>query len=248
MNAWFVSDIHLKHLNERNGNILLRFLLSLLNKERPCTHLFLLGDIFDLWFGNHEFYASKFQPIVDALKQLSSEGINVIYFEGNHDVHVIEFWKSLGIESYVDPQVFNIGKFKIRCEHGDFLNPNDLAYIKYRSYLRHPISEKAAQIIPAKFMSIIGENFSRISRKHSSKKRADRSEEIRKMIRDYAVKVRSDQEFDFIITGHMHVKDEFTFEKENKKVSSINLGSWFESQDALLINEQGASWVRLSDN
>ena len=33
MEAWFISDIHLKDMKERNGEILLRFLHSLADKD-----------------------------------------------------------------------------------------------------------------------------------------------------------------------------------------------------------------------
>ena len=43
--AYFISDIHLDNMQERNGEILLRFLHSLAAQEK-VPDLYLLGDIF----------------------------------------------------------------------------------------------------------------------------------------------------------------------------------------------------------
>ena len=90
MEAWFISDIHLKTAEERNGKILLRFLRSLLAGNPQQVHLFMLGDIFDLWVGGHTYFAKKFEPLMQALGDLRKAGARITFIEGNHDVHVEE--------------------------------------------------------------------------------------------------------------------------------------------------------------
>lgn len=43
------------------------------------------------------------------------------------------------------------------------------------------------------------------------------------MIRNYATQAFAEIPFDFIITGHMHVHDNFVVDRDNKKIRSINL-------------------------
>jgi UDP-2,3-diacylglucosamine pyrophosphatase LpxH len=65
------------------------------------------------------------------------------------------------------------------------------------------------------------------------------------MIRSYAQRKFAEENFDILVTGHMHIKDEFPFEIEGRKSVSINLGSWFEQPQALLLEEKGYSWKTL---
>lgn len=245
MRAWFVSDIHLKNINERNSIVLLRFLHSLL-KDPQTTHLFFLGDIFDLWVGDSDVFQTKFQALVDAIAALKRKGVEVVYFEGNHDVHVKGFWEAkLHIPVWVEHQIFQLGPYRVRMEHGDFINPEDELYLQYRSFIRQPKLEKLAYILPGKLLDGVGSWSSRKSRKKSSVMRRDSEEDLRRKIRIFAESKAQETDFDLIVTGHMHVSDEYEFQSRGRKHVSINLGSWFEEPRALLLTERGHEWVDL---
>lgn len=243
MKAWFISDIHIKFLNERNSQYLLRFLLSLQQKE--ITHLFLVGDIFDFWVGDDPYFAEKFEPLVSAIQALQkNKKVEVIYFEGNHDVHIYDFWeKQLGCKVFHDDQYFKLGTKTVRVSHGDLINPTDLAYQRWRKVYRHKLFETVVRAIPGKTFDQIGEYLSQYSRKKSSVRRRNRGEDLRAMIRTYAEKSYQEKQFDYIITGHMHVKDEYDF--QNAK--SVNLGSWFDHPQAFWISEEGSGWESVDD-
>lgn len=249
--AWFVSDIHLKDINERSGNILLRFLHSLADGQRPVTHLFLLGDIFDLWIGEGRVFVERFRPIVDVLSKLRRQGVEVHYFEGNHDVHMSKFWeKQLGIPCWTEAKDFVIDGQVLRLEHGDLINLDDLAYLRYRKFYRHPIMEKAASILPGFFWDQLGQWASRTSRKYSSRDRSDREAELREHIRHHARRAYKERHYDAIITGHMHIRDDYQFEvgssATGKPVRSFNLGSWFEDPQALKFEQGQFTWEPLN--
>lgn len=245
MKAWFISDIHLKSLNERNGNILLRFLHSLNQSAEKPTHLFLLGDIFELWVGDHDFYRKKFSPIIDEIDQLKKSGTEIYYFEGNHDIHLRRFWKRYGVECFMTEKYFQLGPWKLRLEHGDHINPNEVLYHKTLDFLRRPQIEKVANAIPARFMNAMGMMLSGLSQRNREYKPPSNKDHLKEMIRHYAEKAYLKEKFDLIITGHMHVQDDFQFSVHGKPVRSINLGSWFDEPQALLLDEQGPSWVAL---
>lgn len=245
MRAWFLSDLHLKDINERNSIILLRFLRSLL-QDPETTHLFLLGDIFDLWIGDSDVFQSKFQAIVDTLAILKSKGVEVVYFEGNHDIHVKAFWEErLSIPVYVEHKILELGPYLVRMEHGDFINPDDHAYMKYRNFIRKPTLEKIAYFVPGKVWDEIGSLASSFSRKRSSVKRRDSEKELREMIRAFGRDKFKEAPFDYIISGHMHIRDEYEFEANGKQRISINLGSWYDQPQVLCLSEKGHSWKSL---
>ncbi len=248
MKAWFLSDIHLKENTERNSQILLRF-LHFLATDSKTTHLFLLGDIFDLWVGDSNVFYLKFKEIVLALSALQQKGVQVIYFEGNHDVHVVDFWqKKYQIPVRVDAETFQLGSHKVRVEHGDFINPDDLAYKRYLKILRSRPLAILAKIIPGLWIDGFGRWASKKSRQKSHVYRRDSEDVLRSRIRKYAESEiqRLNGDFQFLITGHMHVRDEYHFVFNNKSVSSINLGSWFEKPMTYWIDESQSGWKELN--
>lgn len=248
MEAWFLSDIHLKTAEERNGKILLRFLHSLLERNPKEIHLFLLGDIFDLWIGGHSYFVEKFKPLIDALRMLKKEGARITYIEGNHDVHIESFFQQqLGADVFVEAQYFNIDGCRVRCEHGDLINIQDKAYLRYRSVIRHPVVKPfGTTLLPGRFWSYVGNKMSQKSRLRSGHYRVSNEDQLVEMIRGHIEKAYKEQPFDFIISGHMHVFDDHVVEIEGRKVRSVNLGSWFEESVRVFCIRKGqGEWIHL---
>ncbi len=251
ISGWFLSDLHLKDINERSGNTLLRFLSDLDQGVHPCTHLFLMGDIFDLWIGDHDFFYEKFKPIIDLISALKEKGVNVQYFEGNHDVHVKKFWEErYGIPCHAGSEYFDLQGILVRVEHGDLINLQDKAYLRLRAFLRLELLEKLAYKVPGYLWNQIGVRASQLSRRFSGQARQDKVEELRVMIRDHAHRSFAERGFDFIVTGHMHVRDEYQFQVGDREVRSFNLGSWFDRARVLNITSreqtQDFKWVDLN--
>ncbi len=248
MEAWFVSDIHLKSSEERNGQILLRFLHSLQKKDPQQVHLFLLGDIFDLWIGKHQYFANSFGPLTEALRTLRKSGMKITYIEGNHDVHVEGYFKKkLDIDVFVEAQHFHLNGLRVRLEHGDLINQHDEAYLKYRSIIRNPYIKPFANIIPGRLLSYLGRRASKKSRHQSSHFLVQNEDRLVKMIRQHAETVYNDVPFDVIISGHMHVFDDYSFVRGDHQARSFNLGSWFTEQVRVLrLEGQEFSWVTIA--
>jgi UDP-2,3-diacylglucosamine hydrolase len=247
MKAWFVSDIHLKDINERNSIELLRF-LHFIYDDINTTHLFLLGDIFDLWVGDSKVFYRKFKAIVDLIDKIKKSGREVVYFEGNHDVHIEKFWQShLQIPVHIESEMFSLGPFQVQLEHGDYINPEDLAYIQYLSVLRSQPMKKIAHTLPGFIIDGIGRWASRTSRKKSQLYRKDSEALLRERIRKFAHSQAQKNKFDFIITGHMHVRDDYTFNHEGRSIRSINLGSWFEEPKTFCLTDTEACWFKISE-
>jgi UDP-2,3-diacylglucosamine hydrolase len=245
--SYFVSDIHLKSEKERNGEILLRFLHSLQTKDPKQIQLFLLGDIFDLWVSNGQAFVKRYQTISDAILALTTKGVRIVFFEGNHDLHIAPHWKKiLNVEVYTEPRTFSLGALKVRLEHGDLINLQDKAYLKLRSVLRHPWIERLGHCLPGIFWIKIGEAWSPASRKKSGEYRIRNETKLIEMIRSHAERAFDEQPFDLIITGHMHVKDDYTFQRHSCSIRSINLGSWFTETQVLRLVDGKIDWIGLS--
>ncbi len=245
MKSWFVSDIHLTGLKERNGQTLLRFLFYL--NQNPKEHrLFLLGDIFDFWLSNGAAFVKEYKELVDQIGILKKNGGEVTYFEGNHDFHVDVFWtKRFGIPVIEDRAYIKIDQLEIRLEHGDFINPDDKKYLEYRAKIRNPWIEPIGHLVPGFFWKWFGEKQSQKSRKKTGHYGINNAEEIRNLIRSHAKRAYEEKKFDLIITGHMHVLDDFNFDVHGKKVRSVNLGTWLEKPRALMITNGELTMLEL---
>ncbi len=250
IHAWFLSDLHLKDLEERNSKILLRFLLLLNENKYPITHLILLGDIFDLWIGGHQVFIKKWKPILDEIEKLKTQkNVQLIFVEGNHDVHIDPYWeKQLGAKVITDTFQFNLESKIIYLEHGDLINKQDKNYLKYRSLIRSLPLRFLGLNLPGVFWESLGSWMSRTSAKKSRVYREDHNEKMRKLIREYSINKANNMLRDvpdFIITGHFHIKDDFEFfSLKNKKVKSINLGSWStEDKPAYYISSTESKFV-----
>jgi UDP-2,3-diacylglucosamine hydrolase len=246
MKAWFVSDIHIKQADDESALLFRKFLYSL-GRSRDATHLFLVGDIFDLWVGGSDYFFSKFRVLADEISYLKDRNIEVHYFEGNHDVHIDQFWKNKGVKVWTGSKLFKLGDWKVVVEHGDFINPNDKVYLRYLEIIRKSPIRFLALNLPGFFWDQIGSYASKKSRKISSKKREVNQDFLRELLRNFAKEKSKKYDFDYIITGHIHVKDEYLFNKASgRKVHSVNLGSWLQQPVAYCLDDFGGSFEELN--
>lgn len=246
--AYFLSDVHIRDMEESNSEKLLLFLYALGTKSCRATHLFLVGDIFDLWIHEHKYFVAKFLKIVNAIGDLVKKGVEVHYFEGNHDFHLKQFWQQeVGVRVHDGPAFFTIGHYKLRVEHGDFMNPHDRAYFLLRSFLRSKTMTFLFKSVPGSLIQWIGERASGMSRYYNSGSKRLDEESVRAFMNDYARKVVQEDFFDYLVTGHTHVRDIYSFNEKGKKVYSINLGSWFTEQITLVLDESGHRFQPVDD-
>ncbi len=249
MKAFFVSDIHLKDSNEPSSKTLLGFLFQIeksLKSQEPATHLFLVGDIFDLWIASHPFFIEKFKAIVDQLKRLKSLGLEIHYFEGNHDLYLKKFWQDeVGIQVHPNAALFQLGQLKVRVEHGDLINPDDKGYLFLYRFLRTQPLPWLAHNLPSSVVKAIGTRASGASREYTSNAKSLREEKIRELIRLHVLRLKP--EFDLIISGHVHVRDDQLIVKDGKQVRSVNLGAWFDRAECFILTEQSGKFYTLNN-
>lgn len=245
MASYFLSDIHLKSLDDNSSRLLLYFLKNVWPKAPG--DIYLLGDIFDIWVSNHSIFIKKYQLLIEELKKIKGQGFKIVYFEGNHDLHLKKFWKQeLGFDVYYDIGYFSIDGKIFRLEHGDLINQKDLEYLRLRGFLRTPLMIGLGHWLPGRFWNMVGEKWSSTSRVTSFTYQQQKKDDVIKMIREHAQNEAVKKPFDYIVTGHMHVIDDFEFESVGKKIRSINLGTWLDGAKILKFENGIFSWVDIS--
>ena len=240
MNAYFLSDIHIKSADEPSAQTLLKFLRSI---DKKTTHLFLLGDIFDVWVGPHQYYVNKFSDLVSEFKRIASEGVELHYFEGNHDFFLKGFWdKEVGAKVHPGPINFNLSNLKLRIEHGDQTNLGDKSYQRLRWFLRSPVLSFLIHNVNDRFVGWVGETWSPLSRKQ---RKPYVNEEVREITRNYAKEFASEHDCDIMIIGHTHMRDDQSYNVKGKTFRFINLGTWLSEPIAFQITEQKAEFIKI---
>ena len=221
----FISDIHLGSKNEPRFFSFIDLLKTL--ETDGTTHLFMVGDIFDFWIGNKKIFIDRYQEAINAVNGLVSNGVKVIYFQGNHDVDLKRYWgKKLGVDVYTKPTTFNFNQTKIRVEHGDNFDPDDTGYFIWKAILTSNFLSGLAMIVPSPVVGRISDFLSSKSREYSDKDRESHKVAILEKLHKYVQLQAEKEDFDFIITGHIHYKDSYRFELDGKDIQSINLGTW----------------------
>lgn len=243
--AYFLSDIHLESEEDSNFFTLQKFFDHVL-KDQDCTHLFLLGDIFDLWVADHSYFKLKFKKTLETIKALADRGIEIHYFEGNHDLDLVPYFASRGISVHRDPLLIPLGSQLFRLEHGDQMDPEDKGYLFLRWLLRTPILRALGRCLPGFMVQWIGQSMSSTSRKYTDRLRSNLGKDLEIQRKKIFEKMRthvlhllkSNMRFDYIVAGHVHEEINEKISFQNKEVRVINLGSWLGERKPYGVYEQ----------
>jgi UDP-2,3-diacylglucosamine hydrolase len=237
-----ISDVHVKIPFDDADKALCRFLTH--SEVLGSDYVVLLGDIFDLMCGPHPEYFQKFSHIFNLIDQLRLKGVKVMYFEGNHDVHLERLFKMRWPNNEVIlsqiPIIEEIGGKSYYFSHGDEHEVDNLNYQKYKSMLLSPALRFVAnRLMPYILLNYLGDRASKISRKRGSK---DYVEEIVKTRFRNGVRETTQGKYNFILGGHSHVKDSFDISDDS---IYLNNGYALKSKTFLLIENHTPSFPLL---
>lgn len=242
--ALFVSDIHIESMRDPKAILFLEFLQSL--NSSNCSHLFLLGDIFDFWIADHEVFINEYEPLLAELYRLRAEKVEIHYFEGNHDLHLEKFWQGeMGIVVHGGPSYFELHSKALRVEHGDQMDPEDKGYIFLRWFLRTPLMKWLAFHLPSFVVHKLGTSSASASRNYTSEVKTISKDKAREKIHRHAEEVYTHKHFDLMISGHLHVRDTY---KLAAGAESWNLGTWLEQPGYLKLDASGVEWLNLGSS
>lgn len=245
--AYFVSDLHITSPDDPTARRFLDF-LKRLSRDGRASHLFLLGDIFDLWLADHRYFVDRYRPIVDEIVRLRDDGVDIQYFEGNHDLHLGRFWADqLGLTVHGGPVYTELAGLRLRLEHGDQMDPDDRGYRFLRWFLRTPPLRFLICRLPGKLVARLGERASVTSRAYTSQTKTISEEDAIDKIRAHAALAHDERPFDMLISGHVHIRDDYRFETPSGTARSVNLGTWLIAPCYFRVDGSGGELVELED-
>jgi UDP-2,3-diacylglucosamine hydrolase len=227
-NVYFLSDCHFGVPSKEESAKREALFIKLLDEiKENADFIILLGDIFDYWFEYPSVVPRGHTRLLGKFAELSDQGIKFIYFTGNHDFWIRNYFSDeFGFEILRKPESFSINGKKVFIGHGDGLGPKDYSYKVMKAVFEAPVNRW--------LWSRLHPNFSFwLAGKVSSRSRAangDRDEvfhgEERERLIQFSRKMLETEHFDYFIFGHRHLP--LTVEL-NENSTYINTGEWIKS-------------------
>lgn len=226
MTYLFIADLHLSPDHPR----LVRGFLDLLRHyQTQNTQLYILGDWFNAWIGD-DYRANWLDEIVLALQEFTLHGNQIYFCVGNRDFALNDVFlqKFNGI---LLPEVsyLNLGKVRIRLEHGDALCTDDISYQRFKKIIRNPVLIWLLRKTPLSFRTRLAEGFRAKSHESKEQKSYDIMDVNEKAVQAALENV------DLLIHGHTHRPQIHTYDQENGQLKHrIVLGDWRQDQAKIL--------------
>ncbi len=220
MRKVFIADAHLKCETDENYRLLLDFLKEL---HGNTDTLFILGDLFEFWIGYPEVPFTHYLPVLEALRHLRTEGVEIYYFEGNHDFHMGPFFTEvLKARVYSESATFDLDGKKIHLCHGDQINRADYGHRLLRFLLHNRLTRAIIPLVPPSAASFIAERMARESRGNHQARRV--RWDYAAIARDFAAE-RFKEGYDAVVVGHFHLPlcEQTTM---NGVRTLLSLGDW----------------------
>jgi UDP-2,3-diacylglucosamine hydrolase len=235
--AIFLADAHLNQDDIHSRN----FLALVDRAAAEKVPLFLLGDMFDLWFGNAGLTFAFQKPVVERLRELRRKGLHLYYVEGNRDFYLKREHEgtTFDVVSGGDMQAA-VGEKRLHLSHGDTVNRADFVYRFWKGISKSRLANEMVAHLPP---SIILPMSEWIERNLKRSNRRYRGSFPARECREYAMRLFGEG-VDFVILGHFHQErlDHYSREAPTKVVAV--LPSWKDQWRYFYLTAAGAYGFR----
>ena len=232
--VYFLSDAHLGSRAITNPEAHQQTLIDMLNgMAKDATAIYLLGDIFDFWceYFWRDRSKEQYRPFLDTLKSLTTNGIQIHFFIGNHDIWTFGWLaKETGIQVHRKPETFSINSKRVFLAHGDGLVPTNYisqlpknlqkkikSFIFLRKIFHSPILQNLFRLLPPTWANNFGYEWAKSSR-------------LKEMANPYPYKGENKEELilfakeqeilgnhhDFYIFGHRHIELDLMLNRDSR--------------------------------
>lgn len=244
--ALFVSDIHIQSPADEKYALFRSFLDACL--EVKPNFLFLVGDIFDLWVADRDYFVHTYSALIQRVRDLKASGIEIYYFEGNHDLDLKVFWQEqMGVKVFSEPAYFDLLGHTVRVEHGDEMDPDDKGYKFLRWLLRTPAGRGLGRHLPNPAVKWVGERASQVSRDYTSNVKTVTEGQVRDKFLSHIGRAYSSKAFDVLVAGHVHVAEDVSVLRNGKTIRGFNLGTWLKEPLVLELTESSLRLRKVSE-
>jgi UDP-2,3-diacylglucosamine hydrolase len=230
--AVFLSDAH---LNQDDIHIR-RFVELAEAAAAEGVAIFLLGDVFDLWFGEPALTFGFQKPVITRLRELRRGGLHLYYVEGNRDFYLKKHHEGTTFDAVAENEMlaFAAGK-RLYLSHGDTVNRADLAYRFWKGISKNRFAYDAVSLLPSSFFLPLADRLERKLKRTNQRFRGRIPEEE---CREFALR-RFAAGTDFVILGHFHAERLLRFAQgQATKVLAV-LPAWREDWRYFYLDRSG---------
>ncbi len=224
--VYFVSDHHFGLDTELTSlereKIFVKWLDEIKNQAGA---VFILGDMFDVWYEYKRAVPKGFVRVLGKLAELTDAGIPIYFFTGNHDMWMLDYLeKELNIPIFFSYQKFVINNKNFLIGHGDGLGPGDKKYKLLKKLFTNKLAQWAFRWLHPDLGLRLAQYLSKenklISGEYDNTFHGKEGEWLYQFSKDYLEK---NPEIDYFIFGHRHLP--LKMEITNKSVY-YNTGDW----------------------
>lgn len=223
--VYFASDFHLGIPDRASSLAREKRICHWLDEiSKDAAALYLVGDLFDVWFEYKNVIPKGYTRFLGKLAALSDSGLHIEAFTGNHDLWMRGYFEDeLNIPVHHHPVVRTYNGKKIFIGHGDGLGPGDHGYKLLKSVLRSPVSQWLyRRLHPDTGVGMAGW-FSRLGPKHEAGKEEVFQGPDKEWLVQFCLEKLKEEHFDYFIFGHRHLALEYPLPQNSLYV---NLGDW----------------------
>jgi UDP-2,3-diacylglucosamine hydrolase len=223
---YFASDFHLGGGGFEQSKIRERLIIKWLDQIKgDAQQIYLVGDIFDLWFEYDEVVPKGFVRFLGKLAELTDSGIEIILFGGNHDLWQKDYFeKEIGLKYFRKPQSFTINNQSFFVAHGDGLADNTFRYKMLHFLFESKICNWLfRKVMPTHWGLKLGYAWANWSWKNVDKDKKRNDLEWDKKLVDYTRILNKTNPHNYFIFGHWHFLNDVSLSTSSRY---INLGDW----------------------
>ncbi len=229
----FISDLHLSGERPETVRMFLQFL-----RERAveATHLYILGDLFDVWIGDDDAQP-PIPQVLDALRRLTDSGVWLGVMHGNRDFLLGErFCSATGAELLSDPTRCMLFGIPTLLMHGDLLCTDDTDYLAFRRQVRDPAFQRQFLSLPLPERRQKAREY----RAMSGEANALKAEAIMDVNPQAVTDTLRQYDAQRLIHGHTHRPGDHDLLIDGRQVTRHVLGDWHSAgAEIVRLDEQG---------
>lgn len=244
--ALFASDMH---LGEHDRDTAGMFLECMRQHVPHCTHLFLLGDLFEAWVGD-DWADAVCEETLQALSLVTSSGCRLFVMRGNRDflldvplppatggaaadrdgpggfdaaaARAPAFSMRTGARMLTDPCVVSLFGRPALLSHGDALCTDDREYQRFRALTRDPQWQQAFLARPREERMAIAQDL----RARSELSKSTKSDAIMDVNVSAVAEAMRGARVRLLLHGHTHRPARHRFELDGEPAERIVLPDW----------------------
>lgn len=200
--TYFVADVHLGLDVADPASRERRFAEFLRSLPEQTEALYLLGDIWDFWYEYRDVVPKGYVRVLSALVDLIDRGVDVYFFQGNHDVWTYSYFEELGMKRLVQPALVNIGGQSFCLGHGDGLGPVPAGYRLLRWLFHNKVAQFLFSLLHPWLAFRFGNGWSKGNRLARHEEYVFRGED--EPLYKFALEYSRTNKVDHFIFGHYH--------------------------------------------